>query len=329
MTGILDIRNLSVEYFAHGNRVEALRGIDLCIEKGESVGIVGESGCGKSTLAAAIFGLIDKSEGRINADKIGLFDFESNREINLLNLKSGLLRNMRGRKISLILQDPYGSLNPVIKIEKQLKEAYLIHNPHAKQPEMERVIREKLNDVQLQADKTIYESYPHQLSGGMLQRVSIAIALLNSPGILIADEPTSNLDVTIQEKIIDNLKDLRNKLDLSLIFITHNLNLVSEFADRIYIFYAGLVMEYGPASEIFKNPVHPYTKGLLRAVPSIRELNRKIKPIAGSVPSPSDVPAGCGFAPRCEDKVDVCSGKDDVNMLEVGAGHYVRCRLSG
>lgn len=322
MGRILSIKDLKVEYFAEGAVIPALRGVDFTLEKGECVGVVGESGCGKSTLALAILNLIDKIEGRITCGDVNLYLNREKGVVNLRDLPADEMRNIRGRRISLILQDPYNSLNPVIRVGNQLKEAYLAHNKDSSKAD--EVIKEKLEAVHLASDSSITDSYPHQLSGGMLQRVSIAMALLNSPQILIADEPTSNLDVTIQKKIIETLKNLKKRFDLSLIFITHNLNLVSEFADRIYILYAGRFVECGTLFRIFSNPAHPYTRGLLKALPHISEPGRKISPIPGSVPSPTDILCGCGFAPRCEHKKNECS-EDEIRMEEIEPGHFVRC----
>jgi peptide/nickel transport system ATP-binding protein len=392
MGRILEVKDLSVEYYARETSVTVLRNVDLTLEKGECIGIVGESGCGKSTLAAAILKLIDKSEGAIKCPSINYFsdnnenginllygNFKnsdtmirgyggnnlispdwSDRErkrtprlgfgsecwhrpdeserpnerlapmevscakhaINLMDLSAEEMRKIRGKKISMIMQDPYSSLNPVIRIGNQLKEAYLVHNDSYEKAD--EVIREKLEQVHLPPDNTIIDAYPHQLSGGMLQRVSIAMALLNSPDLLIADEPTSNLDVTIQKKIIENLKGLKKSLNLSMIFITHNLNLVSEFADRIFILYAGKFAEYGPAQKIFSNPAHPYTKGLLGALPHVSKIGERISPIPGFVPSPLELPKGCSFSPRCEVRKEECV-ETEAGLREIEPGHFVRC----
>ncbi|MFH1414584.1 MAG: ABC transporter ATP-binding protein [Elusimicrobiota bacterium] len=323
MDKILSIKGLRVEYGSALRYVEALRGVDVVLGKGECIGIVGESGCGKTTLAAAILGLIDPSEGRTVSETISFKPSDNKGEVELSGRSPVWMREIRGKKISLVLQDPYNSLNPVIRIGKQLKEAYFAHNRRDREA-VEKVIRKKLEEVRLPSDGSISKSYPHQLSGGMLQRVCIAMALLNEPEVLIADEPTSNLDVTIQKEIMHLLKRLKHEFNLSMIFITHNLNLVSEFADRIYILYAGEVVEYGPAEYIFKNPVHFYTKGLISALPSISDIKRDIRPIPGKVPSPGKIPPGCGFLPRCSHKTDICSGKP-IGMKKAGPDHFARC----
>ncbi len=323
MDNILEINNLNVEYFSQKNIFTALKNIDFNLKRGECTGIVGESGCGKSTFAGAVLDIIDKTEGRINCSRMKMFTSEGEKGIDIIGLKEEEKRSIRGKNISLILQDPYNSLNPVIKIGKQMKEAYLEHNPGGKE-EVLGLMNRRLEDVQLPGDGSILDMYPHQLSGGMMQRVSIAISLLNSPEILLADEPTSNLDVTIQKKIIGNLKDLKKKMGLSLIFITHNLNLVSEIAEKIYILYCGEFVEYGDSYHVFKNPCHPYTRGLISAMPDISKMDKKIIPIPGSVPLYSEGIKGCSFASRCALKKEYCI-KGNIDMIEVEPGHFVRC----
>lgn len=322
MDKILEAKNLSVKYFAGDNEVPVLRGVNLTLNRGECIGIVGESGCGKSTFASALLSLIDNTEGRITSDHVKFYSATNKEEIDLSRLSKEELRDIRGNKISMILQDPYSSLNPVIRIGRQLKEAYLTHNPET--DEIDNIINEKLKEVHLPSSGSITKAFPHQLSGGMLQRVSIAAALLNNPEILIADEPTSSLDVTIQKKIIENLKSLRQELNLSLIFISHNLNLVSGFADRIYILYAGKFVEYGPTEKVFSNPAHPYTKGLISALPHISKIGKKIVSIPGNVPSPGNLPEGCSFSPRCDMGKDECN-ESEFELEEVESGHFVRC----
>jgi oligopeptide/dipeptide ABC transporter ATP-binding protein len=320
MKEILKIKNLSFEYQILKKTVKALRGVDFTLYKGESVAVVGESGCGKSTFASAILDLIPLNEGRITGGEIKFYP-EDELEINLMNISREEMRGIRGNNISMILQDPYNSLNPVIRIDKQLEEAYLLHNPGSKRAE--KVIKKKIADVHLHHEIRIIRSYPHQLSGGMLQRICIAMSLLNSPQILIADEPTSNLDVTIQKKIIESLTELKSKFKLSMIFISHNLNLVSEFADRIYILYAGEAVEYGPAKDIFKAPVHPYTKGLLAAIPNLSQAT-ELRSIPGNVPDLSVVSPGCSYAQRCDFADNRC--REGMPYLEkVGKNHFVRC----
>ncbi|MGM0568073.1 MAG: ABC transporter ATP-binding protein [Elusimicrobiota bacterium] len=295
---ILDVRDLKVEYFGSGqDKIPALRGASIKVHDSECVGIAGESGSGKSTLALALMNLIDKNEGRICGGKILFSGASPEGEIDIASLKEKKLAGIRGSLISLITQDPYTSFNPVIKIGRQLKEVYDIHNPEEAPEKYRKKIFDILSSVNLGPPEKILDSYPHQLSGGMLQRASMAAALLNDPGLLIADEPTSSLDVTVQKKIIQNLKQLQEGYNLSLIFISHDLNLISEIADRIYILYAGKVVESGRARDIFENPRHPYTRALLKALPSM-EL-KKIESIPGSPPLPGEIDTGCPFSLRC------------------------------
>lgn len=321
MENILEIEDLSVEYYTAVSVVPALHGVSLLLKKGECIGVVGESGCGKSTLVQAILDIINPGEGKITHGKIRL------NGIDLRRLHGEQMRLVRGKQISLILQDPFNSLNPVIRIGAQLRESYLVHHPGwSDANKLNDIIKESLTEVHLPWKENFLNSYPHQLSGGMLQRICIAVALINSPEVLIADEPTSNLDVTIQKRIIENLKGLKEKLNLSLIFITHNLNLVSGFADRIYILYAGSFVEYGPTSRIFTNPLHPYTKGLINALPHFSNRGKKISPIPGKIPSPTDLPQGCSFSPRCEIKKNRCF-ENNIAMKEIEPGHFTRCEI--
>jgi peptide/nickel transport system ATP-binding protein len=320
----LCIKGLKVTYGWEERTVNALVDIDLSLKKGECAGIVGESGCGKSTLAYALMGLIDPMEGRIEAGSVD-FELTEGNCVDMVSLDENAMRHIRGMEVSLIMQDPYNALNPVMRIGEQMQEAYLVHNKinEHNEEDVVDIIRSKLRDVSLPDDQTILGAYPHQLSGGMLQRVGIAIALLNDPCLLIADEPTSNLDVTIQKKIVENIAYIRDKSELTMIFITHNLNLVAKLADKLYILYAGRIVEYGPCKDIFINPAHPYTKGLIDALPRILEPGKKIKPIPGTVPAGGSIGSGCDFAPRCSISDSRCSLQ--VPVKEVSDGHFARC----
>ncbi len=310
---LLEISNLEAVYYTPSGPVKALRGVDLYVKRGESVGVAGESGCGKSTLALSVLDLFDRAEGAVSGGRISFSGMD------LSGLDEKQMQGIRGKRISLIMQDPYGSFNPVIRIGRQMEEICRVHGMRA--DETSETCLRMLEEVNL--DRGVREMFPHQLSGGMLQRASIAAALLNSPELLIADEPTSNLDVTIQKKIIDNLGVLRKKHSLSLVFITHNLNLLSSLADRIYILYAGQVLEYGPAEDIFSRPAHPYTKGLLGALPDIKTPGSRIRPIPGSVPSPADTTPGCVFFPRCSRGSERCGREKE--LIRVSEEHYSRC----
>ncbi len=317
MSFLLTAKNLKATYIRENLRVKALRGVNLNLHKGECVGVVGESGCGKSTFALSLMGLIDSSEaevsGRVDVNPAG------DKKLNLLELTEKEKNKIRGRYISLIMQDPYNTLNPVMRIGRQLREAYALHN---RKKDASETISRLLEEVGLGSDTL--KAFPHQLSGGMLQRVCLVCALVNNPAVLIADEPTSNLDVTIQRKVINNLLRIKEKYELAMVFITHNINLVAGFADRIFILYAGKVVEEAPASEIFKDPKHPYTAALMRALPDLSEPKRKIVPIPGSVPDPVDVTEGCSFYPRCRFAREECF-RNEILLKEVAGGHYVRC----
>ncbi|MGM0441178.1 MAG: ABC transporter ATP-binding protein [Elusimicrobiota bacterium] len=320
---ILDIKNRTFEYSSSSGPVPAIRGVNLYLKSKETVALIGESGCGKSTLALSILRLINPAQKQKSGGKVILKSGSSRVDITGLSKKD--LQKIRANKIAFVLQDPFNTFNPVIKIGRQLEEAFLTHQPSERKNCMSSIV-EKLNMVHLPDPDRIINSYPHQLSGGMLQRVGIAAALMHEPEILIADEPTSNLDVTIQKKVLNTLLELKEMLNLSMLYITHDLNLISSFADRIYILYAGKIVETAPAEEIFKNPAHPYTRGLLNSLPDIKNPDRELKPISGSVPAPGNLPGGCSFNPRCPLKDGKCE-KNDPKLKKVpGANSERRVR---
>ncbi len=319
---LLQIKNLSATYFTEGLKIPALRSVDIDLKKRETIAIAGESGCGKSTLAAAILKLIAFPGGEVDGEAVNFK--KEKKEINLLNFKEQEMRKIRGNYISLVVQDPYNSLNPVIKISKQLEEIYRVHHKSDKNNYSDEKAKSILKMVHLPNYRKILSSYAHQLSGGMLQRVNIAAALLNGPDILIADEPTSSLDVTVQKKIMDMFYELKEKTDLSQIFISHDLNLISGFADRIYIMYAGRIVEAGKTPDIFTRPAHPYTVALLEALPHLNSSHKYIKSIPGEVPPPEKVKAGCPFAPRCRESEDICFNQEPP-MKKISKGHFARC----
>ncbi len=311
---ILEAEKVSAEYFSSEKDIPALRGVDISLREGECIGIAGESGSGKSTLALTLLQLIDEDEGRISGGNIVFHEKASGEKINISSINKSRLRKVRGKEISLITQDPYTSFNPVIKLYRHFREAYRVHNKVFKERDLKDKVSELLDSVNLRPAEKILNSYPHQFSGGMLQRASMALALLNGPRILIADEPTSSLDVTIQKKVMETLKDLRCRYNLSIIFISHDLNLISEIADRIYILYAGKTVESGPASEIFKNPRHPYTEALLKSLPKLGARGSIIS-IPGRAPQPGAVKEGCSFAPRCSYADKKCFKKEPPPVL--------------
>jgi len=330
MEKVLEVRNLSVEYYKGGKVIQALRDTSITLKRNEVLGIVGESGCGKSTLALSILKLIPEREGKIVSGEI-LFKGEE-----LLRLSDEKLVQIRGDRISIIFQDPFTSLNPVFRIGNQIAESLTLHRKdNLSTSQIEKEIIELLELVKIPKPKDTMWSYPHQLSGGMQQRVMIAIALSSKPEILIADEPTTALDVTIQKEILDLLTELQKKLGLSVVLITHDFGIVAQVCQRVSVMYAGSIVEEASTSEIFHNPLHPYTKGLLESLPSRKEPSgsprgekRRLKAIPGQVPDPSNLPSGCKFHPRCPISIEDCKGGEPM-LKEIVKNHWVRCIRAG
>jgi len=330
MEKVLEVRNLSVEYYKGGKVIQALRDASITLKRNEVLGIVGESGCGKSTLALSILKLIPEREGKIVSGEI-LFKGEE-----LLRLSDEKLVQIRGERISIIFQDPFTSLNPVFRIGNQIAESLTLHRKdNLSTSQIEKEIIELLELVKIPKPKDTMWSYPHQLSGGMQQRVMIAIALSSKPEILIADEPTTALDVTIQKEILDLLTELQKKLGLSVVLITHDFGIVAQVCQRVSVMYAGSIVEEALTSEIFHIPLHPYTKGLLESLPSRKEPSgsprgekRRLKAIPGQVPDPSNLPSGCKFHPRCPISIEDCKGGEPM-LKEIVKNHWVRCIRAG
>lgn len=313
---ILKVRDLKVVFHTDDGIIRAVNGITFSLEKGETLGIVGESGSGKTVTALSILRILPQPQGKITSGEINF------RGIDLLTLKESEMRKIRGRRISMVFQEPASALNPVLTIGEQISETVRAHFKVSRGESMERAIQ-VLKEVGFPSPEKGIHSYPHQLSGGMKQRAMIAIALSCSPEILIADEPTTALDVTIQAQIMELLRRLREKMGMSMILITHDLGLVAENCHRVIIMYAGRIMEMAPVSLIFSNPLHPYTKGLLQCMPSIDE-GRTIKPISGMVPDPRRPIPGCPFHDRCPDFIDICSQREP-DLVEVEKDHFVAC----
>jgi len=311
---LLDIRDLKVYYFARRGTVRAVDNVSLKLTKGESLGLVGESGCGKSTLGLAILRLVPEP-GRIVAGSV-IFD-----GLDLTKLPEEDMRRIRGSRIAMVFQDPMTSLNPLMKIGEQLTETLMVHGEADKEVAKEKAIS-ILSDVGIGPER--FNDYPHQLSGGMRQRVMIAMALILKPDLVIADEPTTALDVVTQAQIIDLMKDLKEKYKMSLIFISHDISLVSEVADRMAVMYAGQVVEVGDVLSIFDEPLHPYTKALLEAIPNIELADQKLVYIPGSPPDLVSPPPGCRFHPRCPFATDKCK-VEEPEMIEVRPGRWVKC----
>lgn len=318
MKEILNIKNLKIYFASSKGPIKSLNGVDLTLKEGQTLGLVGESGCGKSLTSLAIMGLLDKKsldslEGEI------IFSGE-----NLLEKSEKQIEKIRGKDISMIFQEPMTSLNPVLKIGYQVSEIYRAHSNISRKEAKEKSI-EMLEKVELNNAKLIYDSYPHELSGGMRQRVMIAMALAPNPKILIADEPTTALDVTIQKEILELMKKLKKYYKTSLIFISHDLSLVAEIADVVNVMYQGLIVEEAPVKEIFKNPLHPYTKGLMKARPLISDTRKRLFSIKGSLQDPRNLNGNCYFCNRCQYVMDICKRK--IPIQKDFNGHKVRCFL--
>ncbi|MBL8028613.1 MAG: ABC transporter ATP-binding protein [Fibrobacteres bacterium] len=296
---LLQVKNLSVSFHTDNGRVNAVDGLDFKIEAGKTLCMVGESGCGKSVTALSILRLIQSPPGVIESGSI-LFNSE-----DLLQLPINKMRQVRGNRIAMIFQDPMTSLNPVFTIGSQIMEALILHQNMSRKEARERTI-EMLTQVRIPDAHRRIDEYPHQMSGGMRQRVMIAMALSCNPELLIADEPTTALDVTIQAQILDLLAELQEKRNMAVLFITHDLGIVARIADQVIVLYAGRAVERGTAADIFHSPRHPYTKGLLASVPRMEHNSGKLAVIPGTLPNASEMPEGCRFYNRCERRSEVC-----------------------
>jgi len=319
---LLEIKGLKTYFFTDEGVVRAVDGIDLHIDKGETLGVVGESGCGKTVTALSIMKLIAMPPGRIVEGQI-LYQGR-----DLVPLPSAQMRKIRGKEISMVFQEPMTSLNPVFTVGEQIAEALRLHEGLGRRDAMDKTV-EMLKIVHMANPERRVKEYPHQLSGGMRQRIMIAMALSCHPHLLIADEPTTALDVTIQAQILELLNELKAKLGMAVMLITHDMGVIAETAQRVVVMYAAKVAEEAPVRQLFKEPLHPYTQGLLRSIPRIDLAATKklrLEAIPGVVPSLIDVPPGCRFAARCPHVKPVCTEKDPV-IKEVSPGHKVACWL--
>ena len=328
MAPLLDIRNLTITFPSPaGTRLPAASDVSFSIAAGESLALVGESGSGKSVTALAIMGLLPE-QAQVAGEIC--FDDQALRE-----LSSEQMRGLRGSRIAMIFQEPMTALNPVMRAGDQIAEAILAHA--GQRDDLRSLSRgerkrrawsmavEALRDVQIAEPERRARSYPHQLSGGMRQRVMIAMAIVNRPQLLVADEPTTALDVTVQAQILELLAELRQKFSLAMLFISHDLAVVSHVADRVAVMYAGRIVESAPVDQIFRSAIHPYTRGLLASVPTLRtDRTRPLRTIEGTVPSPGSLLSGCGFAPRCDLKIATCE-HELPELVEVTPGHWARC----
>lgn len=315
---ILTVDGLKVNFHTRDGLVQAVRDISFKLYPGEALGIVGESGCGKSVTALSTLRLIDCPPGHIEARKMTF------KGTDLVNAPEKQLRKIRGNEISMIFQDPMTCLNPVLTIYKQMSEIMKLHLGLNANEARERAI-ELLGQVGISAPEMRLKSYPHQLSGGIRQRVMIAMAISCNPAILLADEPTTALDVTIQDQILRLVKSLANDLQMATILITHNLGAVAGLSNRIIVMYAGQIVEMAESNELFHNPLHPYTEGLLASIPRVdAEEQKRLFSIKGKLPSPIFIPKGCSFSPRCAYAFDTCS-EQSPSLEEKGNGHFVSC----
>lgn len=314
---LLEVNELKTWFFVSDGIIKAVNGVSFDIKKGEVLGLVGESGCGKSVTALSIMRLIPDPPGKIVDGKILLDD------IDLLKLREEEMRNIRGRSIAMSFQDPMTYLNPVQRVGDQIAEAIIIHQSLKKREAFKKAI-EFMELVKIQDAFRRAKDYPHQLSGGMRQRILLAMAISCKPDLLIADEPTTALDVIVQADILDLLRDLKKELNLSLILITHNMGVVSRLADRIAIMYAGKIMELGNIRTLLKNPKHPYTIGLLESLPKIEEEQEELISIRGEVPDMINPPSGCPFNPRCPYAISLCKEKAPL-LKEYREDHLVSC----
>ncbi|MBG9943742.1 ABC transporter ATP-binding protein [Brevibacillus formosus] len=316
---IMEVKHLQTQFTRDNQKTVVLDHVSFHIKKGEVLGLVGESGCGKSVTSLSIMRLFKDTTGEITNGEIVY------NGTNLLSISESDMRRIRGKEISMIFQEPMTSLNPVMKIGEQLMEAIRLHLGYSDQKAREQAVS-MLTKVGIPRPSEIMGEYPHQLSGGMRQRIMIAMAMSCNPNLLIADEPTTALDVTIQAQILDVMKQLQAEEHMSMLLITHDLGVVAEMCNRVVVMYAGRVVEEASVYDLFDEPKHPYTKGLIGSVPKIGQKRARLDSVPGNVPTPNNMPKGCKFAPRCKDVMPVCWEKEPV-ITTVGKERFCRCWL--
>ena len=314
---LLDIRNLKTCFYTEDGIVPAIEDVSFSLNRGETVGIVGESGSGKSVTALSVMRLIPNPPGRIEAGEV-VFEGE-----NLLEKPIGEMRQIRGNEIAMIFQEPMTSLNPVLTVGDQIMESIILHQRLGKQDAKDKAVH-MLKLVGIPSPERRVNDYPHQMSGGMRQRVMIAMALSCNPKLLIADEPTTALDVTVQAQILELMMALKDELGTSVMLITHDLGVIAETADKVVVMYAGKVVEEAGVKELFREPAHPYTVGLLGSIPKLNEDTLRLQSIDGVVPSPFSMPKGCRFSPRCRCAMDICR-QQEPGFADIADGHRVSC----
>ncbi len=320
---VVEFDNVCTYFFTDVGTVKAVDGVSFVVPKCSTVGVVGESGCGKSVTSLSLMQLLQRPQGQTVGGEIR-FNLGDGTAYNIVNTPTAKMQEIRGNKISMIFQEPMTSLNPVFRIGQQVDEVTMLHNPEMSKEEVKARTLEMLDLVGIANKEGVYSMYPHELSGGMRQRIMIAIALACSPTLIIADEPTTALDVTIQAQILDLLQNLKDKLNSSIMLITHDLGVVAGMADYVVVMYAGRVVEKGTADEIFHHPCHPYTIGLMKSKPVVGKKVDALYNIPGSVPNPVNMPNYCYFRDRCEMRCDQCDGKYPPE-IKISDTHYVSC----
>jgi peptide/nickel transport system ATP-binding protein len=313
----LSVRNLRIEYTFEGSIVKAVNGISFDLDKGGTLGLVGETGAGKTTTAKSIMRILPVPPAVVRSGQIF---FEG---VDLLAISEKSMQKYRGQKVTMIFQDPKTSLNPIHRVIDQIAEVIKMHNKISSIEANAKAV-DMLKKVGITSDRAL--EYPHQFSGGMRQRVMIAMALACNPSLLLCDEPTTALDVTVQAQVLNMINDLRKDFGTTMIMISHDLGVIAEMCEKVAVVYAGEIIEYGSKEDLFDNPSHPYTKGLFGALPNMNIHSRRLSPIKGLPPDPSQLPRGCKFNPRCTFAQDSC-GEKEINMTEISKGHFCRCIL--